>query len=133
MNKIVFYEKTGCKGNARQKAILEAAGYTLEVKSILSESWDRDVLRSFFGNQPIANWFNHKAPAIKQGEIDPNVFDAQGALSIMLREPIFIRRPLLKFEGKKTCGFDESVLAMLGIDASAKGLEACQNTTEQCD
>jgi len=47
MKKLLFYEKTGCKGNARQKAMLESNGYTLEVKSILDEPWERDDLRSF--------------------------------------------------------------------------------------
>lgn len=133
MKKIIFYEKTGCKGNARQKAMLEAADYTLEVKSILDEPWERDQLRSFFGERPVSEWFNWKAPAIKQGEVDPASFNAERALDIMLREPILIRRPLINLDGCKTCGFDDLVLAMLGMGEASEGLEACQNTKERCD
>ncbi len=133
MKKLLFNEKPGCQGNARQKTMLEANGYTLVVKSILDEPWERDVLRPFFGNRPVAEWFNWKAPAIKQGQIDPTAFDAEGALDIMLREPILIRRPLIDLNGKRACGFDDAVLAMLGIGEDSKGMEACRNIKERCD
>ncbi len=133
VKKIVFYEKPGCKGNARQKAMLESAGYALETRSILDEPWQADVLRAFFGDRPVADWFNWKAPAVKRGEVEPDSFNAAGALEIMLREPILIRRPLIDLNGQKACGFDESVLAMLGVGESSEGMEACQNSKERCD
>lgn len=133
MKKLLFYEKPGCRGNARQKAMLEANGYTLDVKSILDEPWERDILRSFFGARPVAEWFNDKAPAIKQGEVDPAAFDAEGALDIMLREPILIRRPLIELNGKRACGFDDEVQAMLDIVERSQSMEVCQNIKERCD
>lgn len=133
MKELLFYEKTGCQGNARQKAILEANGYTLVVKSLLDEPWERDTLRSFFGERPVAEWFNEKAPAIKQGQVDPTSFDAESALDIMLCEPILIRRPLIDLTGNRACGFDDAVLAMLEISGNSTGMEACQNIKERCD
>jgi nitrogenase-associated protein len=133
MKKLLFYEKPGCKGNARQKVILESNGYTFEVKSILDEPWERDQLRSFFGDRPVPEWFNWKAPAVKQGQIDPTSFNADDALDTMLREPILIRRPLIEFNNQRMCGFDDPVQAMLGLTESFQGLEACQNTKERCD
>ncbi|MDF7800265.1 ArsC/Spx/MgsR family protein [Pontiellaceae bacterium B1224] len=133
MKKIVFYEKTGCKGNARQKAMLEANGYTLVVKSILEEPWEKSSLRPFFGDLPVSDWFNWKAPAVKQGEIDPCSFLPEDALELMLREPILIRRPLIEINGRKACGFDSYVQTMLGLNTQAEGMEACQNSKERCD
>jgi nitrogenase-associated protein len=133
MKKIVFYEKTGCQGNARQKAMLESNGYTLEVKSLLDEPWEKSTLRPFFGDLPVSDWFNWKAPAVKQGKIDPGTFDSESALEIMLREPILIRRPLIELNGRKACGFDDSVQTLLGINNRAEGMEACQNAKERCD
>lgn len=134
MKRLVFYEKTGCKGNARQKALLESNGYRLEVKSILDEPWDQDELRSFFGDRPLADWFNWKAPAVKQGQIDPaSFFDADSALESMLREPILIRRPLIDLDGQRMCGFDDDVKIALGINESVQGLEAWKNSKERCD
>jgi nitrogenase-associated protein len=133
MKSLIFYEKTGCKGNARQKAMLEAAGYTLEVRSLLDEAWGAAELRSFFGDRPVVDWFNEKAPAIKQGVIDPAVFDAESAIAIMLREPILIRRPLVNLNGQKACGFDDAVQAMLGLQEPATGMEACQTFSGRCD
>ena len=133
MKQLIFYEKPGCQGNARQKALLESSGYALAVKSILDEPWDRKILRSFFGARPVAEWFNWKAPAVKQGLVDPTLFDEEGALDSMLREPILIRRPLIDLDGKRACGFDDEVMEMLGIHENSKGMEACQNSKERCD
>lgn len=133
MKKVIFYEKTGCKGNARQKSMLESAGYTLEVLSILDTDWDQDELRTYFGNRPVADWFNWKAPAVKRGDVDPASFSAEDALEIMLREPILIRRPLIDLDGQRACGFDDAVQAMLGILQPADGMEACQRTAERCE
>jgi nitrogenase-associated protein len=133
MKNLLFYEKTGCKGNARQKALLENNGYTLEVKSLLDEPWERDDLQSFFGDRPVAEWFNDKAPAIKQGQVDPASFDAASALELLLREPILIRRPLIEMDRQRMCGFDDQVQTVLGINKSFQGLEACQNAKERCD
>ena len=123
---MIFYEKTGCKGNARQRALLEAHGYILEVKSILDEPWTRETLRPFFGKLSVADWFNDKAPDIKSGEIDPAAFDEEGALTILLEQPILIRRPLIDRAGEKYCGFDSSVEAALGLCAPEGDYEACQ-------
>ncbi|MDZ8119370.1 ArsC/Spx/MgsR family protein [Pontiella agarivorans] len=133
MNKILFYEKTGCKGNARQKALLESNGYSLEVKSLLDEPWERDQLESYFVDRPVEEWFNDKSPAVKQGQVDPSAFDAAGALDLLLCEPILIRRPLIEMDGHRMCGFDDRVQIMLGINKSFQGLEACQNAKERCD
>ena len=37
--KIVFYEKPGCAGNARQKKLLKQCGYELDVKDMLNQQW----------------------------------------------------------------------------------------------
>lgn len=129
---ITFYEKTGCKGNARQRALLEAHGVALDVKSILDEPWTRETLRPFFGRRPVAEWFNSKAPAITAGEVDPSSFDEDGALSIMLGQPILIRRPLIECDGQKFCGFDDSVESALGLTAPEGDYEACQEPSGLC-
>jgi nitrogenase-associated protein len=131
--KMIFYEKPDCKGNARQQALLLTHGYSFQVKSILDEPWTRDTLRPFFGDLPVAQWFNDKAPAIKSGGIDPTSFDEEGALAILLEQPILIRRPLIDHAGKKYCGFDDSVETALGLNAPEGDYEACQQPTGRCD
>lgn len=130
---MTFYEKPGCKGNTRQRALLEAHGYSFEVKSILDEPWTRETLRPFFGSRPVAEWFNEKAPAVKSGEIDPLAFDEEGALAIMLEQPILIRRPLIDRDGQKFCGFDETVETAFGLNAPEGDYETCMEITGRCD
>lgn len=115
MAEITFYQKPGCKTNARQKQMLEAAGHAVIAKSLLSEPWTEERLRGFFGNTPVTSWFNPAAPRIKSGKIDPAAIDASAALAIMLDDPLLIRRPLVEAQGQRCAGFDrEPVTSLLG-------------------
>jgi len=78
---VVFYEKPGCGTNARQKLMLANAGHALEVKSLLAEPWTVERLKSFFGDTPVASWFNPAAPAVKSGAVDPAAMEAEAALA----------------------------------------------------
>jgi len=125
---VVFYEKPGCSGNARQKAALEAAGHTVVARDLLTTAWTRDALRAFFGELPVAQWFNRNAPKVKCGEIVPTDYDEDNALTLFLNVPILIRRPLLEVEGVRLAGFDESTVhAWIGLSTvSGEDLETCR-------
>jgi nitrogenase-associated protein len=125
MATITFYQKPGCRTNARQKQMLEAAGHAVVVKSLLTEPWTAERLRGFFGSTPVTSWFNPAAPRVKSGEIDPATLDAGAALAILLDEPLLIRRPLVEADGQRCAGFDrEPVTSLLG-GAADRDLEAC--------
>jgi nitrogenase-associated protein len=116
MAHVVFYEKPGCGGNKRQKALLEEAGHTVEARDLLTAPWTADALRAFFGDLPPAQWFNRAAPAIKNGEIDPDAQSAEQALALMLTQPLLIRRPLMQVGDARMCGFEaEKVAAWIGL------------------
>lgn len=120
-----FYEKPGCANNARQKRLLEAAGCQVLAHDLLREPWMADRLRAFFGDRPVAQWFNPAAPRVKSGAVRPNDLDAATALALLLAEPLLIRRPLLEVDGWRTAGFDAAELAArFGLDLSgtASGL-----------
>lgn len=134
---VEFFEKPGCKGNAKQRARLEELGYTLQVKDMLSEPWTADSLRPFFAQHPVSAWFNTSAVKVKSGEIDPSGFDEQAALKVLIADPMLIRRPLLRTPLGCAAGFAPGVeLAEIGIDIPDhetvgegclhKGLKPCQ-------
>ena len=54
MAELTFYEKPGCQGNARQKALLRSAGHQLTVRNLLTEPWTAERLQGFFGDLPVA-------------------------------------------------------------------------------
>jgi nitrogenase-associated protein len=123
---VVFYQKFGCRTNARQKHMLEAAGHFVLTKDLLSEPWTAERLRDFFGSTPVAQWFNPAAPRVKSGEIDPGNADEAHALALMLEDPLLIRRPLVE-EGEQRCaGFDREPVTSL-LDGRHKGeiIEGC--------
>ncbi|ADP71184.1 nitrogenase-associated protein [Rhodomicrobium vannielii ATCC 17100] len=116
MARVIFWEKPGCAGNARQKALLKASGHTLDVRSILDEAWDGERIRSFFGARPVAEWFNVSSPRVKSGEIVPATLEPEEAIALMLADHLLIRRPLMEVDGRREAGFDaERVRAWIGL------------------
>jgi nitrogenase-associated protein len=131
MANVVFYEKPGCSGNARQKGLLVAAGHVLEVRDLLAFPWTSATLRPFFGTRPVAEWFNPLAPAVRDGDIDPARFDEVRALAAMIAQPILIRRPLLEVGEERRCGFDPAeVDAWIGLTAG--GAAYARRDLERC-
>lgn len=116
MATVFFYEKPGCANNARQKLWLANAGHRVEARSLFDEPWTRERLLAFFGERPVAQWFNRAAPRVKSGEIVPEKIAADPALTLMIKEPLLIRRPLMESDGRREVGFDpEVVAAWLGL------------------
>jgi nitrogenase-associated protein len=131
MATVVFYEKPGCGNNTKQKVWLAASGHTVLAKNLLIEKWSVERLRPFFGDLPVAQWFNPAAPRIKSGDIDPSSVGETEALDMMLADPLLIRRPLMDVNGDLHVGFDpETVNAWIGLnDAKPSGdIQACPNT-----
>ncbi len=135
MTTVLFFEKPGCINNTRQKLWLAASGHTVLAKNLLKEKWRKDELRPFFGDLPVALWFNPSAPRVKSGEVNPAKLDAEAALSMIIKEPLLIRRPLMKTGDNYHVGFDaDAVHAWIGLnDEKPKGdLQACQNAPTPC-
>ena len=121
MATITFYEKPGCKGNARQRAILEASGHKVEPLNLLAQPWTPETLAPFFEGLPVAAWFNPSAPRVAKGEILPETLSAPAALALLTAEPMLIRRPLMESAGRRMAGWEpERVDGWLGL---ADGLE----------
>lgn len=130
MAHLVFFEKPGCGGNARQRALLEAAGHTLTRRNLLDAGWTREDLLAFLRPLPVAHWFNRAAPRIKSGALVPELLDAETALAALLAEPLLIRRPLMQREdGARMVGFETAeVERFVGLGALATApasMEGC--------
>ncbi|MBI3901970.1 MAG: hypothetical protein HY306_03365 [Nitrosomonadales bacterium] len=127
MTTIIFYEKPGCGNNAKQKALLAAAGHAVIARNLLAEPWTQERLLEFFGERPVAEWFNRAAPRVKSGAVVPELLDAETALGLMLDDPLLIRRPLMEADGRREIGFDqEKIHAWLGLTPGLRiDLETC--------
>lgn len=117
MAKVVFYEKPGCIGNTRQKKLLIRSGHELDVRDMTAAPWTAETLRPFFGNRPVAHWFNVSSPRVKSGEVNPEVLTEPVALALMCEDPLLIRRPLLEVGGRREVGFEIDLIAeWIGIE-----------------
>lgn len=137
MAKVIFYEKPGCINNTKQKKLLLEAGHEVEACNLLKTPWTVESLRPFFGDLPVASWFNRTAPRVKSGEVIPENLDEATALKLMLAEPLLIRRPLMQIGAVYQQGFDrEKVDALIGLkpastvssdlsEDKSEDLEAC--------
>lgn len=139
MADVIFYEKPGCGGNARQKALLAASGHRIEARSLLTEPWNAEELRSYFGARPVDQWFNQASPRVKSGEIDPGRCTEAEALGLMLADPLLIRRPLMRVGERREAGFDQALVeAWIGLrPANEKVSDTCiragrEETTPPC-
>ncbi|MCC3246631.1 hypothetical protein LG047_15120 [Methylocystis sp. WRRC1] len=132
MARIIFYEKPGCAGNARQKALLLASGHQVDARNLLTEPWSAPSLRPYFGSKPVEEWFNTASPRIKSGEIDPEKVNPQEALMMMILDPTLIRRPLMRVGDHCEAGFDrEAVRAWVGLKADADdAVDGCIHVIE---
>jgi nitrogenase-associated protein len=135
MATVLFWEKPGCINNTRQKKLLREAGHTVIDKNLLTEPWQAETLRRFFGELPITAWFNPSAPVIKQGLVKPDIVDATQALSLMQADPLLIRRPLMQVGEQYVVGFDpvfvDSWLGLQAEDVKPADLETCPHTIKQ--
>jgi len=113
MVQILFYEKPGCINNTRQKKLLAEAGHVVDARNLLTETWRFDSLRPFFQGLAVKDWFNQCAPAVKSGQVKPETLDEEGALALMLQEPLLIRRPLMMIDAEYFVGFDVDRLSLL--------------------
>ena len=128
MSTIRFFEKRGCATNAKQKKCLQNAGHTLLVEDLLAYPWAENAvyLRTFFGEKPLADWFNGNAPDIKNAVIDVALFDEKSAIDAMMANPLLIRRPLMDWDSLKMAGFDANeVRAKLGLDLENLPQDSC--------
>jgi nitrogenase-associated protein len=131
MATVYFFEKPGCSNNTKQKKLLAEAGHQVIAKNLLTEDWQPANLRAFFGEQPVKDWFNYSAPAIKHGEVEPNKLSGQEALAMMLENPLLIRRPLMQVGEQKMAGFNQELVdAWIGLKVTNDpvNLERCPRT-----
>ncbi len=138
MANIIFWEKPGCKGNARQKEILQVSGHQLEVRNLLTEPWTKEELALFFGQRPVTEWFNMTNPRVKAGTIVPSEISPKQALNMMVVEPLLIVRPLMQVGEERLAGFNASeVHNWVGLKLEEVGERDPQNcpcvTSLDCD
>lgn len=128
--KIIFYEKPGCSGNAKQKKLLGLYGVAFETRSILSTPWSEDELNSFFEGLEKSDIINKFAPKVKSGELQLENYTKEELVELMLKEPILIKRPLLVLGDKKVCGFDiEKINKILNKDICENvSISTCQSS-----
>jgi nitrogenase-associated protein len=129
MAHVVFYEKPGCVNNSKQKRLLIDAGHLLECRDLLAQPWTRESLLEFFDQISVSMWFNNSAPDIKSGLIDPSALSKDMALALMIKNPILIRRPLMRVGNEYRIGFDPELvdqwIGLAGFNGEVD-LEHCQ-------
>ncbi|MDD5319316.1 MAG: nitrogenase-associated protein [Methylococcales bacterium] len=134
MATVTFYEKSGCINNTRQKKLLAAAGHQVVARNLLTEAWQPERLRAFFGALAVRDWFNYSAPAIKYGEIEPDKLTEPEALALMLENPLLIRRPLMQVGDSLIAGFDQKTVDnWIGLKEikETSDMESCPRTLAQ--
>ncbi|MFT8736707.1 MAG: ArsC/Spx/MgsR family protein [Zymomonas mobilis] len=126
---VTFFGKTVCRGNLRQRAILEQSGHTVDFHDILAENWSEDSLKPFLEALPPAEWFNKSANRVKSGEVTPDNLSAEEAMALILEDHALLRRPLMKSGGVYQIGWNpEAIDQWIGLKKDIDhGSEACHH------
>ncbi len=118
------------------RGALKAAGHTVIARNLLETAWTADTLRPFFGNLPVAEWFNRTAPRIRDGGLFPGRLTEEEALAAMIADPLLIRRPLIACGGTRRVGFDYTSLdKWIGLPADRGDTtdpETCPRKSSPC-
>jgi nitrogenase-associated protein len=132
MTEILYYTKPGCMTSAKQVDLLRRSGHQVEIHDLITYPWQADELLTYFGDLPVAAWFNPNSPRVKSGEIDPAEYGREAALSLMLADHLLIRRPLMESGGQRLCGFDPAAVhAWVGL-AEAVYAESSREDFTSC-
>ncbi len=92
------------------------------MRELLSETWNEDALALFFGERPVAEWFNISNPRVKSGELLPAEISAAEALKMMVGEPLLIVRPLMQAGDQRLAGFEVAqVHSWIGLALDSVG------------
>lgn len=110
MATVIFYEKPDCINGEKQKAILHRAGHELHCVNILTHPWNEENLLPFVAGKTPVSMMNATAPALKTGLIDPSLLSSEEAMSLMIQDPILIKRPLINVDDLCIQGFDDQRL-----------------------
>lgn len=126
---IIFYEKTGCAGNQRQKQLLQSSGLSFQTKSILDTPWTKESLEPFFQGLNKSGMINQFAPQIKNNEVNLNHYTKEQLIELMCQTPILIKRPLMQIGEHYLCGFDiEQINRLLGTNICENiSISTCQS------
>jgi arsenate reductase (glutaredoxin) len=123
-----IFEKPGCINGEKQKRILIEGGNVLDCVNILEHPWSREELSEFFLVKTPSLIMNHTAPAIKKGQIIPANLQYDEAVTLMIEDPILIKRPLIRVDGLSIQGFmDERLAPYLGAWNGREDVVTCPN------
>lgn len=128
MAQVLFFEKPGCINNAKQKRILRNAGHNVIAMDMLEYPWSEKLLLDYLSSLPLIEWFNQSAPKVKSGKICPDSLMVEDALKLLVKEPVLIRRPLMKVNNEFKVGFDyDEINNWIGLQEifAENDLESC--------
>jgi len=108
MQTITFYVKPRDAADIRSQKTLAEHGYALEIHDLAVETWTPALLRPYFGNKPVAEWFDPQSPRVLSGAVKPDAMHAQGALVAMSADHDLIRTPLVKLDGRCGAGLTDA-------------------------
>ncbi|MDD5359661.1 MAG: arsenate reductase family protein [Sulfurovaceae bacterium] len=131
---ILFYEKTGCMGNAKQKKLLGDYGIGFKTLSLLDTRWSFESLSDFFDGLTKDEIINPFAPSEELEKIDLKTMSKDELITHMVKNPILIKRPLISIGEVKICGFDiPKINSALNLHICEKlTINSCPNEDKKC-
>jgi len=102
----VMYWWKRCSTCRKAHDFVTQAGESFEERDYFSQYVTREELLDLLGDRSPAEIFSFKSPTARALGIKPGSRSDDELLDLMVQEPRFLRRPLLKLDERLLIGFD---------------------------
>ena len=82
-------------------------------RDFFKEPFSRAEIEELLQGRPAADMFNFRSPGFKKLGVDREKLGNNELIELMLKEPRFVRRPVVRIDGNVYFGADATALAEL--------------------
>ncbi|KPK22972.1 MAG: hypothetical protein AMJ70_04600 [Dehalococcoidia bacterium SG8_51_3] len=82
-------------------------------RDFFKNPFNRNEIEGLLGDKPASEMFNFKSPSFKKLGIEKDKLVDEDLIGLMLKEPRFIRRPVVRIGNNVYFSADQSVLGKL--------------------
>ena len=79
-------------------------------RDFFKEQFTRAEIEALLGGRPASDMFNFRSPGFKKLGLEKENLTDDELIDLMLKEPRFVRRPVVRIDGQVHFGADKSVL-----------------------
>ena len=111
--KIDFYCWVKWNTCRKAKEFLSQKDVEINERDFFKNPFSRTEIEELLHGRPATEMFNFRSPSFRKLGVEPEKLSNDDIIELMLKEPRFVRRPVIRMDNKVYFGADKSVLERL--------------------